>query len=403
MSSGNDLQEMEVGTTQSKTAVNAKAAPAAAPETSATPVATPGQAASYEDLGGPTPENSKPDDNSNALKTPGATLKQVKDVVNKGAAPADAAGSSATPVSTPGQGGKMEEVEAEGEVVAEEETAEEAVVSEEETTETTDETEVVAESEETTEEEILTGEELDSAIEEDVNALLSGDESLSEEFREKAKLVFEAALGAKAKEISAELEEQYATALSEEVAEIKIELTERVDSYLEYVSAEWLEENALSIENGLKSEITESFITGMKGLFEEHYVSMPEEKYDVLESMVQKLDEMETKLNEQIEKNIYLNKQLGESTAESVFNRVCEGLAVSQKDKLGSLVENVEFESENDYYQKLVTLRESYFPRNAGTPANETEETLTEEAAPMEEVSSTMDAYVRALSTVAKK
>ena len=403
MSSGNDLQEMEVGTTQSKTAVNAKAAPADAPETSATPVATPGQAASYEDLGGPTPENSKPDDNSNALKTPGATLKQVKDVVNKGAAPADAAGSSATPVSTPGQGGKMEEVEAEGEVVAEEETAEEAVVSEEETTETTDETEVVAESEETTEEEILTGEELDSAIEEDVNALLSGDESLSEEFREKAKLVFEAALGAKAKEISAELEEQYATALSEEVAEIKVELTERVDSYLEYVSAEWLEENALSIENGLKSEITESFITGMKGLFEEHYVSMPEEKYDVLESMVQKLDEMETKLNEQIEKNIYLNKQLGESTAESVFNRVCEGLAVSQKDKLASLVENVEFESENDYYQKLVTLRESYFPRNAGTPANETEETLTEEAAPMEEVSSTMDAYVRALSTVAKK
>lgn len=403
MSSGNDLQEMEVGTTQSKTAVNAKAAPADAPETSATPVATPGQAASYEDLGGPTPENSKPDDNSNALKTPGATLKQVKDVVNKGAAPADAAGSSATPVSTPGQGGKMEEVEAEGEVVAEEETAEEAVVSEEETTETTDETEVVAESEETTEEEILTGEELDSAIEEDVNALLSGDESLSEEFREKAKLVFEAALGAKAKEISAELEEQYATALSEEVAEIKVELTERVDSYLEYVSAEWLEENALSIENGLKSEITESFITGMKGLFEEHYVSMPEEKYDVLESMVQKLDEMETKLNEQIEKNISLNKQLGESTAESVFNRVCEGLAVSQKDKLQSLVENVEFESENDYYQKLVTLRESYFPRNAGTPANETEETLTEEAAPMEEVSSTMDAYVRALSTVAKK
>jgi len=403
MSSGNDLQEMEVGTTQSKTAVNAKAAPADAPETSATPVATPGQAASYEDLGGPTPENSKPDDNSNALKTPGATLKQVKDVVNKGAAPADAAGHSATPVSTPGQGGKMEEVEAEGEVVAEEETAEEAVVSEEETTETTDETEVVAESEETTEEEILTGEELDSAIEEDVNALLSGDESLSEEFKEKAKLVFEAALGAKAKEISAQLEEQYATALSEEVAEIKVELTERVDSYLEYVSAEWLEENALSIENGLKSEITESFITGMKGLFEEHYVSMPEEKYDVLESMVQKLDEMETKLNEQIEKNISLNKQLGESTAESVFNRVCEGLAVSQKDKLQSLVENVEFESENDYYQKLVTLRESYFPRNAGTPANETEETLTEEAAPMEEVSSTMDAYVRALSTVAKK
>ncbi len=403
MSSGNDLQEMEVGTTQSKTAVNAKASAPMAPETSATSVATPGQAASYEDLGGPTPENSKPDDNSNMLKTPGATLKQVKDVVNKGADAAMGAETSATPVSTPGQGGKMEEVEAEGEVVAEEETTEEEVVSEEETaTETEAEAEVVAE-EETAEEEILEGEELDSAIEEDVNALLSGDEELSEAFREKAKLVFESALTAKTKEITAALEEQYSAALAEEVAEIKVELTERVDSYLEYVSSEWLEENALAVEAGLRTEITESFITGMKGLFEEHYVSMPEEKYDVLESMVDKLDEMETKLNEQIEKNIALNKRLGESTADSVFNRVCEGLAVSQKDKLASLVESVEFESENDYYQKLVTLRESYFPRNAGTPAAEAEETLTEEAAPVEENSSTMDAYVRALSNVAKK
>ena len=404
MSSGNDLQEMEVGTTQSKTAVNAKASAPMAPETSATSVATPGQAASYEDLGGPTPENSKPDDNSNALKTPGATLKQVKDVVNKGAAPADAAGHSATPVSTPGQGGKMEEVEAEGEVVAEEETAEEAVVSEEETTETTDETEVVAESEETTEEEILTGEELDSAIEEDVNALLSGDESLSEEFREKAKLVFESALGAKAKEISAQLEEQYATALAEEVAEIKVELTERVDSYLEYVSAEWLEENALSIENGLKSEITESFITGMKGLFEEHYVSMPEEKYDVLESMVQKLDDMETKLNEQIERNIALNGKLSESSADRIFGQVAEGLAISQKDKFATLAESVEFESEENYREKLETLKKSYFSEHASAPADETEN-LTEEADFSEEtkVSSTMDAYLKALSNVTNK
>ena len=404
MSSGNDLQEMEVGTTQSKTAVNAKASAPMAPETSATSVATPGQAASYEDLGGPTPENSKPDDHSNALKTPGATLKQVKDVVNKGADPAMGAETSATPVSTPGQGGKMEEVEAEGEVVAEEETAEEAVVSEEETTETTDETEVVAESEETTEEEILTGEELDSAIEEDVNALLSGDESLSEEFREKAKLVFEAALGAKAKEISAQLEEQYATALSEEVAEIKVELTERVDSYLEYVSAEWLEENALSIENGLKSEITESFITGMKGLFEEHYVSMPEEKYDVLESMVQKLDDMETKLNEQIERNIALNGKLSESSADRIFGQVAEGLAISQKDKFATLAESVEFESEENYREKLETLKKSYFSEHASAPADETEN-LTEEADFSEEtkVSSTMDAYLKALSNVTNK
>ena len=383
MSSGNDLQEMEVGTTQSKTAVNAGAKPAE-------PMVKPSGAA-VEDLGGPTPENSKPDDDSNKVKEPGATLKQVKDVVNAKAKPAEpmAAAMKEEEVET--------EVEADQEVVAEAEeevTSEvEEVVSEEETTEE----EVVSE-EETSEDEVV----VEYNVEEDVEALLQGEE-LSEEFREKAKTIFEAALHAKAKEIQTSLEEQYATALAEEVEEIKVALTERVDSYLEYVSSEWLEENALAVESGLKTEITESFMDGMKTLFEEHYVSMPEEKYDVLESMVQKLDEMETKLNEQIEKNISLNKQLGESTAESVFNRVCEGLAVSQKDKLQSLVENVEFESENDYYQKLVTLRESYFPRNAGTPANETEETLTEEAAPMEEVSSTMDAYVRALSTVAKK
>ena len=383
MSSGNDLQEMEVGTTQSKTAVNAGAKPA-------DPMVKPSGAA-VEDLGGPTPENSKPDDDSNKVKEPGATLKQVKDVVNAKAKPAEpmAAAMKEEEVET--------EVEADQEVVAEAEeevTSEvEEVVSEEETTEE----EVVSE-EETSEDEVV----VEYNVEEDVEALLQGEE-LSEEFREKAKTIFEAALHAKAKEIQTSLEEQYAAALAEEVEEIKVALTERVDSYLEYVSSEWLEENALAVESGLKTEITESFMDGMKTLFEEHYVSMPEEKYDVLESMVQKLDEMETKLNEQIEKNISLNKQLGESTAESVFNRVCEGLAVSQKDKLQSLVENVEFESENDYYQKLVTLRESYFPRNAGTPANETEETLTEEAAPMEEVSSTMDAYVRALSTVAKK
>ena len=373
MSRGKNLQEMETGTSQSKTAVNANAAPAAAPEKSATPVATPGQTGSWEDLGGPTPENSKPDDESNTLKTPGATLKQVKDVVNAKAAAAQAAETSATPVKVP----EEVEVEEDQEVVSEEETSEEEVVSEEEVN-------------------------IDDAISEDVNALLGGEE-LSEEFKEKAKLVFESALHAKSQEIQSTLEEHYAAALAEEVEEIKLELTERVDSYLEYVASEWLEENALAIEAGLKTEITESFITGMKGLFEEHYVSMPEEKYDVLENMVQKLDDMETKLNEQIQKNIALNAKLAESAADRIFNQVSEGLALSQKDKLASLVESVEFESEDDYYQKLVTLRKSYFPEHAGTPADETEN-LSEEANFQEETRSpSMDAYLRALSNVAKK
>ena len=243
---------------------------------------------------------------------------------------------------------------------------------------------------------------LEAAIDEDVNALLGGEE-LSEEFREKAKLVFEAALHAKTKEIQSTLEEHYAAALAEEIEEMKIELTERVDSYLEYVSSEWLEENALSIDRGLKTEITESFLVNLKGLFEDHYVSMPEEKYDVLESMVEKLDEMEEKLNEQISKNIALTNKLSESVAETVLNAVSEGLAISQKDKLATLAESVEFESENDYYQKLVTLRESYFPRNTGITVNETE-SLTEEASFQRETyTPSMDSYLRALSTVTKK
>jgi hypothetical protein len=384
MSRGKNLQEMETGTSQSKTAVNANASAPASPEKSATPVATPGQTGAWEDLGGPTPENSKPDDNSNMLKTPGATLKQVKDVVNAKASAPDAAATSATPVSTPGQGGGMKEEVEEDEI--------EEIVAEESEEEVSEEVE-----------EEVTEEDVDSIIDEDVNALLSGEEELSEEFREKAKLVFEAALHAKTKEIQSSLEEHYAVALAEEIEEIKLELTERVDSYLEYVASEWLEENALAVESGLKTEITESFIAGMKGLFEEHYVSMPEEKYDVLESMVEKLDEMETKLNEQIQKNIVLNTKLAESAADRILNQVSEGLALSQKDKFASLSESVEFESENDYYQKLVTLRESYFPRNAGIPANETEN-LSEEAN-FQEVnhSPSMDAYLRALSNVAKK
>jgi hypothetical protein len=382
MSRGKNLQEMETGTSQSKTAVNANASAAEAPSKSATPVATPGQTGAWEDLGGPTPENSRPDDNSNTLKVPGATLKQVKDVVNAKASAADSPATSATSVSTPGQGGGMkEEVEEEGEVE--------------------EETEVEEELENELEDEV-SDENLDDFIEEDVNALLS-DEDLSEEFKEKAKLVFEAALHAKTKEIQSGLEEQYAIALAEEIEDIKLELTERVDSYLEYVSSEWLEENALAVESGLKTEITESFLVNLKGLFEDHYVSMPEEKYDVLESMVEKLDEMEGKLNEQISKNIALTNKLSESVAETVLNTVSEGLAISQKDKLATLAESVEFESENDYYQKLVTLRESYFPRNTGITVNETE-SLTEEASFQGETHTpSMDSYLRALSTVTKK
>ena len=374
MSRGKQLQEMEVGTKQSKTAVNANAK-AADPMPSLSGV-TPGQTGSWEDLGGPTPENYKSDDDSAKLKTPGTTLKQVKDVVNKGAKPAEAM-----------QGMKEEEELEDEDLISEEETEEiESVISEDE--EETEEGE-----EEVVEEELN--------IEEDVNALIEGEE-LSEEFKEKAKTIFEAAIISRVNQIKESLEAQYEERLVEEVQEISEALSERVDSYLEYVADEWFNENTLSVEAGLKEELTESFMTGLKGLFEDHYVSIPEDKYNVLESMVEKLDEMETKLNEQIEKNVSLNKRLAESVADGIFEQVSEGLAATQKDKLASLAESVEFESEEEYREKLETLKEAYFPTKVSTPRARTE-SLSEgvDNAP-ESVSGSMATYLNTLSRFSK-
>ena len=175
-------------------------------------------------------------------------------------------------------------------------------------------------------------------------------------------MIFETAINAKVATIKEEMEANYASVIEEQVTEFKNELQERVDSYLEYVASEWIEENQLSVEEGLKAEMSESFLVGMKQLFEEHYVSIPEDKYDVLESMVNKLDEMEGKLNEQIDRNVALNKRLAESVTDGILSDVSEGLAVTQKEKLASLSESVEFDSETDYREKLVTLREAYFP-----------------------------------------
>jgi len=357
MSADSNLQEMENVVTQN-------AAPAEPMQASGVP---------YEDLGGPTPENSRPDDDSNKLETPGKTLAQVKNVVNAKAM-------------------KAEEVEAdeEQEIVAEEETTEEEVVSEEEVTEE----EVVAEEEET---------EPEFSIEEDVQALFEGEE-LSEEFQEKARTIFEAAISTKVNEIKENLQSAYESVLVEEIETIKEGLTERLDAYLEYVADEWIQENALAVEHGLKTEMTESFLAGMKGLFEDHYVTIPEDRYDVIESMVDKLDEMEGKLNEQIERNVALNRRLAESVADVIFAEVAEGLALSQKDKLATLAENVEFESESDYREKLVTLKKSYFPENAGAQRDHSE-TISEgtEVAGSTSASPLMESYMDTLRRVAKK
>ena len=355
MSRGKNLQEME-------NAVTKGAKPAEPMQTMA--------GVSYEDLGGPTPENNKPDDDSNKLKDPAgegsyaANLKSVKGVMAK---------STQTP-------SKMEEVETEEEVVAEDQTSEE---------------EVVAEEEEVTELPEIT-DEVD--IEDDVNALLGGQE-LSEEFREKAKTIFEAALKSKVTELREAMEAHYEAKLVEEVEGMKDELIERVDSYLEYVADEWLQENALQVERGIRTEMTESFLAGMRGLFEEHYVSIPEDKYDVVENMVDKLDEMESKLNEQIEKNIAITKSLSEATGGNILSDVSEGLSTTQKEKLASLAEGVEFESEESYKEKLETLKESYFK---AAPKRSDSEVLNEEAA-TPDVSGSMAAYIQALSHATKK
>ena len=376
MSVGSNLQEMENVVTKGAAA----AEPMPKSGSNASGVSTPGQTGTYEDLGGPTPENYKVDDNSAKLAEP--KIATVKDIVNRGAKPAE-----------PMPKGMKEEEEVEGEVVEEEETTASAedVVSEEETTEE----EVVTEEEEAPEAEYN--------VEEDVEALLAGEE-LSEDFQEKARTIFETAIKAKVATVQEELKAQYEATLEEEVSAIKSELTERVDAYLEYVAEEWMTENQLAVEAGLKAEMTESFLTGIRGLFEEHYVTIPEEKYDVTAAMVEKLDEMEDKLNEQINKNIALNQRLAESVADVIFSDVCEGLALSQKEKLASLAENVEFDSEDTYREKLVTLRKSYFPENAGAQRDESE-TISEstDTEATTSVSPLMEGYLSTLSRVSKK
>ena len=225
---------------------------------------SPGASASYEDLGGPTPQNYKSTDNSAALKP--ASVKTVKDIVNKGAKAAMPMDSIGTEVLKQGDNAEAEES---AEVVAENPETEETTVNEEEVT---------------------------LNVEEDLAALFGGEE-LSEEFQEKARTIFEAAVNSKVNEIQEAMTEEYEKTLTEHLEGVKSELIERTDAYLEYVSDEWLKENAIEVEHGLKTEMTESFLQGMKGLFEDHYVSIPDDKYDVLESMVNKLDDMEGKLN----------------------------------------------------------------------------------------------------------
>ena len=228
----------------------------------------------------------------------------------------------------------------------------------------------------------------------DVAALTEGTE-LTEEFKEKATTIFEAAVKSKLSEEWAKLEEQFETRVSEQVTSVKADLAEEVGGTIKYAIKAWLEENQVSIDRGIRNEITEDFIAGLKNLFQEHYINIPDDKVDVVEGMSEDIRKMEDSLNEQIERNVKLQGRLDESAKTVILNIVSEGLVDTQKDKLASLAEGVEFESEEKFAEKVKTLRESYFPANPATPAVEATDEAPVEG---EEVSPAMAQYLNAIN-----
>jgi antitoxin component of MazEF toxin-antitoxin module len=236
----------------------------------------------------------------------------------------------------------------------------------------------------------------------DVDALVAGEE-LSEEFRVKAATIFEAAVTAKVNDEVKALQEAFETTLTEEVEKVQTELAEKVDDYLSYAAEQWMKENSLQIEHGIKTEMAESFFKGLKGLFLEHNFTVPEEKFNLLDGMAGELDDMEAKLNEQIDTNVALNKRIGEFVKMEIVNDAATGLAETQKEKLASLAEGVEFENEEDFRKKVETIKESYFTKKAEVAAKATEPTEESSAPLVEDTnSSTMSKYVDALARWSK-
>ena len=229
-------------------------------------------------------------------------------------------------------------------------------------------------------------------VSDDVNALLEGTE-LSEEFAEKAKTIFEAAIKAKMSEEYDKLVEHFANELDKQVAAARAELSEEVNGTMNYAIGQWMESNQVAVDRGIRNEITEDFIAGLKNLFEEHYISIPDDKVDAVEGMADTIREMEERLDEQVKANVKLQNRLNESAKKVIVNTVSEGLVDTQKDKLAALAEGVDFVSEEEYTKKVKALKESYFP-NAPVVREETEETPVEEA----DVSPAMAAYINAMS-----
>ena len=234
-------------------------------------------------------------------------------------------------------------------------------------------------------------------VKEHVDALVAGDDSLSEEFKQKAATVFEAAIKSKVKEIAEEIQADYDKKLTEETSKSKDELVEKVDSYLAYVVEEWMKENELALERGIKGEIAEDFISGLKKLFEDHYIDVPDEKYNVLEDQSSKIEELEKKLNESIEKNVELSKENGEHKRQNIIDEASKELADTQKEKFNKLAEEVEYSNEEDFKTKVATIKESYFGKKEST--SEIDDVAAESNAEQpQDLTNAMAAYSAAIS-----
>ena len=243
-------------------------------------------------------------------------------------------------------------------------------------------------------------EESELDIKADVDALV-GDSDLSEEFKQKAATIFEAAIKAKVKEESQRLQGEYETKLKEDTETHKAELVEKVDSYLNYVVEEWMQENKIAIERGIKGEIAEDFIGGLKKLFEDHYIDVPDEKYNVLEDQASKIEDLEKKLNEEIEKNVKLNKDNGELKKEDIIKASSEDLTDVEAEKFNKLAEEVEYSNEEDFTSKVKTIKESYFGKKEEVKSNDIDDVAvgdgSEQVDPAD-LTNSMAAYTAAIS-----
>ena len=314
--------------------------------------------AEVHDAGGPTPQNYKNDDNSAKItpSTKSATAPTTK--------PSDASA-------------KMEEEKVEGEVIAEkmhDDAAEDKAM--------------------------MKKMKMKEKMKEDIDALFADDSTISEEFKGKVATIFEARVQDRVAQIEEETETRYASMLEEAVESIKNDLTEKVDDYLSYVVEQWMDDNQIAIESGLRSEITEEFISGLRNLFAEHYIDVPAEKVDLVGELAGKVEELEASLNEEIERGIQTKKALVEARKNEITHVVCEGLTATQVEKIKSLAESVEFSTEDEYKEKLETIRENYFP--SGTKRAD-EKQLHEELGDAEDKKVSSDPFVNAVANAISK